>query len=119
MREWILNLIARVAPFREREPERRPRRRDPDGPIATCTRVRVGTVMVCGGGGDHRVEIDRIHPNGRGPDYRLSLQYDRGGGEWETLLVVSPAVVGEFKALLDESVRFIGTLERADEAARN
>jgi hypothetical protein len=116
MREWILNLIGRMVPFGERE-GCGPRRRAPDGPISTCTRVRVGTVTVCGGDGDHRMEIDRIYPSGREPDYRLSLQYDRGG-EWETLLVLSPSVVDEFKALMDESVRFVGSLDRADETAR-
>ncbi len=112
MREWILKLIGRMAPFGVGDDGDGRRRRSRDGPITTCTRVKVGTVTICGGDGDHRMEIERIYPRGREPDYRLSLQHDRGDGEWETLLVLSPVVVDEFKALMDESVRFVGTFER-------
>jgi hypothetical protein len=115
MRDWILKLIGRMAPFGARDDDGRPRR-GRDGPITTCTRVKLGTVTICGGDGDHRMEIERIFPRGREPDYRLSLQCERGG-EWETLLVLSPEVVEEFKALMDESVRFIGPLDPLEQSA--
>jgi len=117
MREWILKLIGRMAPFGPTENVDRRQRREPDGPITTCTRVKLGTVTICGGDGDHRMEIERTYPGGREPDYRLSLQYDRGDGEWETLLVLSPGVVDEFKALMDESVRFVGSLDPSRKSA--
>ncbi len=117
MREWILKLIGRMAPFGAGDDGGERPRRGHDGPITTCTRVKVGTVTICGGEGDHRMEIERIYPGGREPDYRLSLQYDQGDGEWETLLVLSPVVVDEFKALMDESVWFVGTLDPSRKSA--
>jgi hypothetical protein len=112
MSEWIRRLAGRICLHREASA-------DPDGLFrkarsGPATRVVAGVVYLTGDPTGLRVEVEQLFRRDAEPEYRLKLQFRADeGSPHETLVTLPVAAVGEVKALLDESVRFIDSMRKS------